>query len=239
MRITESQLRQIIWEEITESKLPGLWKNIERRRKAGKRKLRPGEKNYPKTLKIDEIESVVEGILDGISGATKPTPVPPDVKAANRQRDIENSKKVSDAAAKKLSPSITPKKSEIEKMPVADVKKMVKDFGKDKEIPDKEDSKKAAAAVLNLSKRDAQGANDMLSIMKSNPKLRAAVVSTPGMMDMQSAVDANLKVNGRDPSTAVSDGWRELGRLSSKYNLSESQVIRIIREELEAFDEMY
>jgi hypothetical protein len=33
---------------------PGtLWKNIRNRRKAGKRRLRPGEKGYPKTLDID------------------------------------------------------------------------------------------------------------------------------------------------------------------------------------------
>lgn len=35
------------------SKNPGLWCNIHKRRKAGKRKLRPGEKGYPKTLKIE------------------------------------------------------------------------------------------------------------------------------------------------------------------------------------------
>lgn len=33
---------------------PGtLWKNIRNRRKAGKRRLKPGEKGYPKTLDID------------------------------------------------------------------------------------------------------------------------------------------------------------------------------------------
>ena len=36
---------------------PGLCANIHARRKAGKRRLRPGEKGYPKTLDIDEDES--------------------------------------------------------------------------------------------------------------------------------------------------------------------------------------
>ena len=36
---------------------PGLWANIHARRKAGKRRLRPGEKGYPKTLDIGEDES--------------------------------------------------------------------------------------------------------------------------------------------------------------------------------------
>ena len=35
-------------------KKKGLWANIHARRKAGKRPLKPGEKGYPKTLKIDE-----------------------------------------------------------------------------------------------------------------------------------------------------------------------------------------
>jgi hypothetical protein len=233
MRITENQLRQIIREEIAEGKLPGLWANIRKRRAAGKRHRRPGEKNYPKTLDIDEIDAVVEGILDGTSGATRPSPVPSDVKAANRQRDLDNAKKTSDAAAKKLAPAVTPKKSEIDKMEVGDVKKMVSDFGKDKSVPDKEDSKKAAAAVLDLSTRDPQGSTDMLSTMKSNPKLRASVASVPGMVDMQNAVDANLKAGGKDPHTATSDSWRELGRLTSKYNLSESRISRIIKEEID------
>lgn len=33
-------------------KKKGLWDNIRARRKAGKRKLRPGEEGYPKTLDI-------------------------------------------------------------------------------------------------------------------------------------------------------------------------------------------
>ena len=232
MEISGSALRRIISEELNEAERDGLWKNIRDRRAAGKRRRRPGEKNYPTTLNIGEVEAVIEGILDGTSGSTRPDPVSPDVKSANRQRDLDNAKKTSDSAAKKLAPAVSPKKSEIDKMEVGDVKKMVNDFGKEKQVPDKEDSKKAAAAVLDLSTRDPQGATDMLSTMKKNPTLRAAVASTPGMIDMQAAVDANLKAGGKDPSTAVSDSWRELGRLTSKYNLSESRVIRIIQEEI-------
>lgn len=228
MRITESTIRRIILEEIEEAKRRGLWANIRARRAAGKRPHRPGEKGYPETLDIDE--DLTEGILDGTSGSTRASPTPPDVRAANRQRDLDNAKRMGDAAAKKLTPAVTPKKPEIQKMPVADVKKMVNDFGKDKKTIDKEDTKVATAAVLNLSKRDAQGATDMLSTMKSNPKLRAAVGSTPGMSDMQSAVDTRLKAGGKDPSTAIGDSWRELGKLTSKYNLSEA-ILEIIEEE--------
>ena len=229
MRISKGRVHQIILEEIEEAKRRGLWANIRARRAAGKRPRHPGEKGYPETLDLDE--DLVEGILDGTSGSTRAAPVPPDVRAANRQRDLDNAKRMGDAAAKKLTPAVTPKKPEIQKMPVADVKKMVNDFGKDKGTIDKEDTKVATAAVLNLSKRDAQGATDMLSTMKSNPKLRAAVSSTPGMSDMQSAVDTRLKAGGKDPNTAIGDSWRELGKLTSKYNLSES-LLDIIREEI-------
>ena len=34
----------------------GLWANIHARRKAGKRKKRPGEEGYPKTLNIETFE---------------------------------------------------------------------------------------------------------------------------------------------------------------------------------------
>ena len=39
---------------IKEGAKPGLWDNIRKRRAAGKPKLKPGDKNYPKTLDIDE-----------------------------------------------------------------------------------------------------------------------------------------------------------------------------------------
>lgn len=57
--LSEWIIRQIIREETLLEKggrkpPPGyLWKNIRNRRKAGKRRLRPGEKGYPKTLDFD------------------------------------------------------------------------------------------------------------------------------------------------------------------------------------------
>ncbi len=56
MKITESQLRNIIIEEILrESKKPkGLWHNIRKRREKGLPRKKPGQKGYPKTLDIEE-----------------------------------------------------------------------------------------------------------------------------------------------------------------------------------------
>ena len=47
-------------------KKKGLWANIHARKKAGKAPRRPGEKNYPKTLKIDEsqLRSLIKKIID-------------------------------------------------------------------------------------------------------------------------------------------------------------------------------
>ena len=55
MKITESQLRNIIIEEILrESKKPkGLWYNIRKRREKGLPRKKPGQKGYPKTLDIE------------------------------------------------------------------------------------------------------------------------------------------------------------------------------------------
>jgi len=39
---------------VKEGSKPGLWDNIHARRKAGKPKRKPGDKNYPKTLNVDE-----------------------------------------------------------------------------------------------------------------------------------------------------------------------------------------
>lgn len=39
---------------------PGLWHNIHKRRKQGKKKLKPGDENYPETLDIDENEEIEE-----------------------------------------------------------------------------------------------------------------------------------------------------------------------------------
>ena len=41
----------------------GLWHNIHKRRKAGKRPLRPGEKGYPKTLDINETTSLIRKLI--------------------------------------------------------------------------------------------------------------------------------------------------------------------------------
>ena len=37
------------------NKRPGLWANMRKRRAEGKPKLKPGDKNYPKTLNIEEV----------------------------------------------------------------------------------------------------------------------------------------------------------------------------------------
>lgn len=181
----------------------------------------------------EELTRIVEGILDGTSNGITPKPVPSDVRATSRARDLENAKRAADLAAKRLGPAIKPAKPEVGAMTAGDVKKMVQDFGKEKTTPiTPADAGKASAAVLNLTKRDPQGAREMLATMKSNPKLRTAVLSTPGMTDLQTAADTNLRAAGKDPRTAVGDEWREIGKLASKYNLSEARVLAIIHEEL-------
>jgi hypothetical protein len=45
-----------------------LWDNIRKRRAAGKRKLKPGDKNYPKTLKVGEMMTTADA---GIPQDTK------------------------------------------------------------------------------------------------------------------------------------------------------------------------
>jgi len=182
-------------------------------------------------------EELLEGILDATSGSTRPAPASADTRAVNRTQDLANAKKTADAAAKKISSAVGSKKPEVSKMSVSDLKGWVKDYGKNgeegkKKAADPDEMKKASAAVLNLSKRDAQGSTDMLSNLKDNPQLRSAVLATPGMTDMQSAVDMNLRAAGRDPKTAVADSWRELGKMSSKYNLAEERILRIIKEEI-------
>lgn len=56
MKIRLSELRELIRLEITSEakKKAGLWANIHARRRAGKRRRRPGEKGYPATLDINE-----------------------------------------------------------------------------------------------------------------------------------------------------------------------------------------
>jgi hypothetical protein len=41
----------------------GLWHNIHKRRRAGKRPKRPGEKGYPKTLDINELKSLIKNLI--------------------------------------------------------------------------------------------------------------------------------------------------------------------------------
>lgn len=45
-----------------------LWDNIRKRRAAGKRKLKPGDKNYPKTLDVGEVTTAASA---GIPQDTK------------------------------------------------------------------------------------------------------------------------------------------------------------------------
>lgn len=198
-------------------------------------------RNIRRKIELLEEELELEGIIDATSNGTSAKPMPPEIRAAIRDKDLENAKKTATAAAKKIAPAISKSKPEISKMKVDDVKKLVKDFGSDDPTITPDDSSKASAAVLNLTKRDSQGSKDVLDSMKSNPKLRAAVISTPGMTDLQSAVDSNLRAQGKNPKTAVGDSWRELGHLASRYNLSErstmsekineSKIKRILREE--------
>jgi len=44
------------WKDATPGQNEGLWSNIRARRASGKPKLKPGDKNYPKTLKIEDDE---------------------------------------------------------------------------------------------------------------------------------------------------------------------------------------
>ena len=44
-------------------KKKGLWDNIRARRKAGKRRLRPGEEGYPKTLNIESHEKSLRDLI--------------------------------------------------------------------------------------------------------------------------------------------------------------------------------
>ena len=45
--------------EAKKKKQKGLWANIHARRKAGKRPHKPGEKGYPKTLKIERVKALL------------------------------------------------------------------------------------------------------------------------------------------------------------------------------------
>jgi hypothetical protein len=53
-------LESIVESDKCKGKNPGLWCNIHKRRKAGKRPKRPGQEGYPKTLDIDEVDGLDE-----------------------------------------------------------------------------------------------------------------------------------------------------------------------------------
>jgi len=66
-------------------KRPGLWANMRKRRAEGKPKLKPGDKNYPKTLNIEEVPA-------GANTASIPNPattaaVPINVTDRRRRKD--------------------------------------------------------------------------------------------------------------------------------------------------------
>ena len=41
----------------------GLWANIHARRSAGKPRKKPGQKGYPKTLKIEQLREIIEDVI--------------------------------------------------------------------------------------------------------------------------------------------------------------------------------
>ena len=40
----------------------GLWRNMEAKRERGERPAKPGEKGYPKTLNVEELDQIIEGV---------------------------------------------------------------------------------------------------------------------------------------------------------------------------------
>ena len=55
---------------LDEGKKKGLWDNIHAKRKRGERPARPGEKDYPKTLNVEEVEQIDE-VAPIVAGAAK------------------------------------------------------------------------------------------------------------------------------------------------------------------------
>jgi hypothetical protein len=60
-------------QDIEEEKKPGLWANIHAKRKRGEPPASPGDKDYPKTLDIDE-EKLVEAIMEKLSDILEAKP---------------------------------------------------------------------------------------------------------------------------------------------------------------------
>lgn len=50
------------FEETDLEEKKGLWDNIHAKRKRGERPAKPGEKGYPKTLNVEELDQIIEGI---------------------------------------------------------------------------------------------------------------------------------------------------------------------------------
>ena len=61
MKISKDRLKEIIREELQLlEKSKGLWHNIHAKRKRGEKPAKPGDKDYPKTLDIEEYDVVNE-----------------------------------------------------------------------------------------------------------------------------------------------------------------------------------
>jgi len=58
----EKRFKTINREEVDLEEKRGLWDNIHAKRKRGERPAKPGEKGYPKTLNVEELDQIIEGI---------------------------------------------------------------------------------------------------------------------------------------------------------------------------------
>lgn len=115
-------------EEISEGKKKGLWDNIHAKRKRGERPARPGEKDYPKTLNVEETlqEKAVSRKQQRFMGMVR--------------------------AAQKGEGAASP---EVAKVAASMKKKDVKDFASTKhaKLPEKKSLKEEIAAIAEGSRR--------------------------------------------------------------------------------------
>ena len=58
----EKRFKTINREEVEIEEKKGLWDNIHAKRKRGESPAKPGEKGYPKTLNVEELDQIIEGI---------------------------------------------------------------------------------------------------------------------------------------------------------------------------------
>ena len=58
----QKRFKTINREEVELEEKRGLWDNIHAKRKRGERPAKPGEKGYPKTLNVEELDQIIEGI---------------------------------------------------------------------------------------------------------------------------------------------------------------------------------